>query len=511
MSICHEKIDQINFADSDECLNVQARQTFIAPDESNSEGGCIGVENSDSATSEGTIAGSFMTPMSMNESGDDSPEQCTGPATPRQPTYVYQLPQGYMQLDGSSQVYQQFLNGQQFHQGFNIYSASRGESVGYTPGLLQPMPMNTPFPQPSYHQQVYPIRQSQPPPQNWVRMVPPNNAVPLMTCPGSYPKQHYQAQQTSIEASSMVSTPVFSRYSSPGYPNTYSCINTPVISPVSCTPNPYYMAYPDVPPRLDLVNNNLQSCTLPQKFSCKISKGSRSLLETSASTSETPNKSMKNKPMNSTNAFHMNERPLKNLWWGNLSYDEYNYNGGSNLFITWSGSKADLIKKFRSFNLDIRDVLSTSDDKICNVIFETHPIARKAFTMQNQIRLQIVPPKNSHRIWLRNPSPKFLVEFETKRRLTVRKGRAECHEIVGEILQGCLITVDQLKGHRIRVVSCEGSFMLLGGKIVEMIGVPDKSDQKTPLGWISYRCKYTKELNVVRRSWNCLEDYIYEG
>merc|ERR1719233_2063257 len=99
-----------------------------------------------------------------------------------------------------------------------------------------------------------------------------------------------------------------------------------------------------------------------------------------------------------------------------------------------------------------------------------HPIARKAFTMQKQIGLRSVPPKNSRRIWLRNPSPRFLVKFETKCQLVVKRGKKECHDIVGELLKGCLFSADQLKGHRIRVASCEGSFKFPGGRIVEMKG-----------------------------------------
>ena len=111
-------------------------------------------------------------------------------------------------------------------------------------------------------------------------------------------------------------------------------------------------------------------------------------------------------------------------------------------------------------------------------------------------------------MWMRNPSPKFQVKYETKCRLVVRNGKAECHDIVGKLLKGCSILADQLKGNSIRVVYCEGSFMFPGGKIVEMKGVPNESNEKTSLGWISYRCKYTKQSLVIRRSWNILNDYI---
>jgi len=68
--------------------------------------------------------------------------------------------------------------------------------------------------------------------------------------------------------------------------------------------------------------------------------------------------------------------------------------------------------------------------------------------------------KNSNRIWLRNQSPTFFVKFWTKCRLVVRNRKADCHDIVGELLKGCLTIADQLKGNRIRVICYEGGFMV---------------------------------------------------
>jgi len=304
-------------------------------------------------------------------------------------------------------------------------------------------------------------------------------------------------------ASSTMSTPTLSCYSTPSYSYSmpYANLSTPVMSSASCTPMQLPAPCLDVPPELNL-NQNLQAGTIPQGMSCNINMGpvssgfpklSQIPHETDHSHTETV----------------VPRKTEDDIWPGTCNYVEYQRDGGSNLFITWSGSKAKLVEKLLSYKLGVREVCSTNDENVCNVIFESHPIARKAFTMQDQIRLRIVPPKNSHRIWLRNPSPKFLVKFETKCKLVVRKGKAECHDIVGELLKGCVIVADQLKGHRIRVVSCEGSFMFPGGKIVEMKGVPNKSKEKASLGWVSYRCKYTKESLVTRRSWNELSDYIY--
>jgi len=209
-------------------------------------------------------------------------------------------------------------------------------------------------------------------------------------------------------------------------------------------------------------------------------------------------------------------REVENVWLGNCNYKEYNHNGGSNLFISWKGTDSELLGKLRQCKLKVRTSFRTRDDSIFNVVFENHLNARKAFLMQCEIQLTMVPPRGCGRNWLRNPSPKFLVKFETRCRLVVKKGKAECNNTVGELLmsncqqrKGCAIWVDQLKGHRIRIVSCEGNFMFPNGRVVEMKGVPRGSNRQTSIGWISYRCKYTRESFVTRRSGNTLGEYIY--
>jgi len=203
------------------------------------------------------------------------------------------------------------------------------------------------------------------------------------------------------------------------------------------------------------------------------------------------------------------------LWSGNCDYSEWIEKGGSNLFISWSGTGSELRAKLCHHNLDVRTVRKTSDVEVFNVIFESYMNARKAFLMQREIKLRMIPPKNSRRNWLRNPSRKFWVKFETKYRLVVKKGKAECHDVVGDLLmtdynegKGCIIWADQLKGHRIRIVGCEGNFKFPSGRIVKMKGVPAYSDAK-PLGWISYRSRRAGELFVIRRSGNNIGDYIY--
>jgi len=78
--------------------------------------------------------------------------------------------------------------------------------------------------------------------------------------------------------------------------------------------------------------------------------------------------------------------------------------------------------------------------------------------------------------------------------------------------RGCIFWVDQVKGFRIRVVRFVGRFILPNGRVVDMNEVPseDREGHKS-IQWISYRCKYTKEEWVTRKSGNELGDYVHRG
>jgi len=368
---------------------------------------------------------------------------------------------------------------------------------------------------PTQQQGAYPVQQSYYLPQNWMNVPQSTSALPSIAYPQ---RSNPEIQYASSVPSSAISTPIFSCVSSPGQIRNYGCVKTPQLSSASCSPIHCSMPYPVVPPALDLDQNITQGSMYPQNISCNISSCSvSSFPRTPVSLDAAFSNPTKNNSAPSGNfGFEKTvekmgiveaAREAAMLWNGSLNYEEYKYNGGSNLFITWSGSKTELVDKLQRYRLEVREVLSTSDQNVLNVIFESHPTARKAFTMQQHIRLRMVPPKYSRRSWLRNPAPSFLVKFETKCRLSVRKGKAECHDVVGELLKGCLITADQLKGNRVRVRCCEGSFMFPGGRIVEMKG--KNTAAKASLGWISYRSKHSNESFLIRRSWNSLGQYVY--
>jgi len=213
------------------------------------------------------------------------------------------------------------------------------------------------------------------------------------------------------------------------------------------------------------------------------------------------------------------------IWPGTCTYLESEQNSGSTLFVTWFSSRALLVGRLRHFQFEVKHIHSTSDNSVFNVVFESHACARKAFTMQRTIRVRMVPPKKGYFKWSRNPSPNFLVKYETERPLTIRKGKAETSDTVGVLLPSeskeqkrCFVWADQLKGHCIRIVGCEGSLKYSEGTLVEMKGISNKLEgviqkegRMQSLGWVSYRSKYTNEMFVKRRSGNLLSDYIYRG
>jgi len=499
-------IDRSNFAE-DECgLNVKQRKSLPLNDISSNEGYQNSTEGYTSISSECISARSSCRPMSITgaSAGGESMVQCMIPTTI---PCAYQMPMRQVQS----------VEGQIQHS--NVNPAQMRIPVGYSQVQAQAMLQNIQYSQPLQPQHiVYSTRQSQARVQEWAHM--PNSTATVPYMMPSYAVQNIsELHEVRSVASSVMSTPIFTCFSSPGYANAYGYISTPVLSSAPCTPIPYQMSYNDVPPTLQLHKKSLQAGRITRGMSCNINMGPgkqcssqkeryTSALKTSSKLNTEQPKIAKIRSVSGRVEMRGSWEEEEDLWPGNVDYVECFHKGSSNLFVTWSGSAEKLIEKMRTYKLQVRDVLSTCDDNICNVIFESHPIARKAFTMQKQIGLRSVPPKNSRRLWLRNPSPRFLVKFETKCQLVVRKGKKECHDIVGELLKGCLFSADQLKGHRIRVASCEGNFKFPGGRIVEMKGISNNSEEKASLGWISYRSKYTKEPLVIRRSWHKLVDYV---
>lgn len=508
--------------------NIQGRHNFRSADESScagGSGGSIRIEDYESTCSHCTseiVSGAASITDSSAEGGSVMRNETT--AMSPIADYGYQMPQGYTQRvnhkgyhgvgEYQQQQYSTFPNKQNAVRSFEheLINDERNLFNESVCRALQPRNVKC-LPQ---------IRHSIPQEDTCIRGL--ITAAPYLNSP-SHRFISHEAQETFSVVSSIVNTPILG-YKSPSCGNSFGYITPTLPLPASCGQVQRVMPLLELPPAFDLDDNKSFETTFPEQLYSK-NRGGRA-------TSTHQGCFGAHKPITRTisNAIGSQLMPLNDyllddqllvekmmspcleeensIWRGSLKYEECMDTDRSNLFITWSGPKVELIKKLQNYRYEVLDVLSTSDDRICNVIFGSHPVARKVFTLQQQLRLQMVPPKNSKRNWLRNPSPNFLVNYETQCQLLVKSGKSQSNYIVGELLPGCLISADQVKGHRMRVVGCEGSFMFPGGKIAVVSDIPTKSHEKrVPLGWITYRSKITKKPFITRRSSNRLEDYIF--
>jgi len=195
---------------------------------------------------------------------------------------------------------------------------------------------------------------------------------------------------------------------------------------------------------------------------------------------------------------------------------------GSYLYVTFNEQVSNPEKELERILLKehkfcIEEIRRCGDSNVFSVLFDKHASAKRAFSFQRKIRLRMQPPKYSKRNWFRNPAPNFHVKFETRRRLTVKKGKSTSAKNVGELLmtdakngKGCEIWTDQLKGNRLRIVGFVGRLLLTNGEIIEN-NEPPSGVKKEIVGWISIRSKVTKAEFVDRKSGNSIEEYLYMG
>jgi len=194
----------------------------------------------------------------------------------------------------------------------------------------------------------------------------------------------------------------------------------------------------------------------------------------------------------------------------------FNESDGSFLFVTADNSE---MLKFilQNHRLEVQDIGKTETVGVWVVFFKKHNDARRAFIMQRDIGLRMVPHICSKKSWFKNPSPKFHVVFETRRRVTVKSGKSLLKSNIGYFLmidarreRGCTIWADQLKGHRLRVVGYVGKFMSTDGRIEER-HAPPTMDERKVIGWISTFCSKSKVKFAVRISGNQIQNYLYDS
>jgi len=194
------------------------------------------------------------------------------------------------------------------------------------------------------------------------------------------------------------------------------------------------------------------------------------------------------------------------------NYDEVH--DGSYLFVRTDNPKR-LVSILNERGCYVKDIGKSKTPGVLLVLFQTHKMAKRAFTTQRDIGLQMVPHSCTIKNWWRNPAPNFHVMFENKRRLTVKNGRSIDKMKVGDFLmidarreRGCTIWADQMKGKRLRIVGFVGRFRNMNGCIIER-HAPPSDEEKTVIGWISTVCNKTKIKLVVRLTGNKIEDYVF--
>jgi len=324
---------------------------------------------------------------------------------------------------------------------------------------------------------------------------------------------------------SIVSTPVFGSYYDPNFGNQV------MISPLSkqCYPQSQTITQ-NVVPSYDMppFYLNAQGCSIPSDLNCNINDMTR--MTVPSSIPRQPQLKLEtasaNTHVNIAPPHHINAESLAMkgrdvaIWTKSFGYKEEQHERHSNLYVSWTRTADQLIDALEQKNLEVHSIQSTTIKHLWNVVFDSHSSARKAFTTQRELKIRMVPPRRSKKNWFRNPSPKFLVQYETKCRLDVREGKAVVHDLVGVLLmsrsscqerKGCHIWADQLKGHRIRIVGCVGKFMFPSKRVIDMKEIPPKPVGNEPIGWVSYRNRHTREEYVTRISGNLLQEYIYNG
>jgi len=392
----HENVDGAH----EECeLNVKCRVSFAAADEVVSVEHSNIKEDNGSTSSESTSTALPTRPVSTvagwsfsNQTDQKIPCSSTYEVPQIRPTGagVYQLP---------------LIYNQQFQQGSDFPSVQNWVNA---PVQVQPTLLNLPLTHQLQGQQVYSAHKYLQAPQSLVWLPVSSATVPYIMVAGAYPQQSniesYQVSPSSVVSSS-ASPSVLNSFNTSDCSNVNGCIKTPVASSSSCTPIQHPKTYPNVLPMLNL-DRKLSGGSIPQQISSnnnmdsvpsECPKSADAPAAKCPVSSDALRRQLKNELAENTEKDVKKRKEKENVWLGSCDYVEYLPEGVSNVFITLSGSKAELYEKLQNFKLEVCDILSTSDENVWNVIFESHPMARKAFFWQNLIRLRIVPPKNTHR------------------------------------------------------------------------------------------------------------------
>jgi len=120
-----------------------------------------------------------------------------------------------------------------------------------------------------------------------------------------------------------------------------------------------------------------------------------------------------------------------------------------------------ILSRFEELNISVEDVLS-SDDKPNTyiVVFQNITEAQEALSKADEIGYRLTKK------WPKRPNPKRPIQYKSLKALIIRSGKAFSGKEVGTLEKGKIVTVNQIKGRRARLIE-------------------EKNGETVNLGWVS--------------------------
>merc|ERR1719233_2603349 len=116
-----------------------------------------------------------------------------------------------------------------------------------------------------------------------------------------------------------------------------------------------------------------------------------------------------------------------------------------------------LEEKFADFNYNVEIKRSSTNRKSYIVGFKDRSTALHALARAEAIGFKLSKSR------AKRPSPTYPVKFKALSQLNVRKGKSFNWKIIGEVNKNEVITVNQVKGRRARIVSVQNRKLVKSG------------------------------------------------
>jgi len=86
------------------------------------------------------------------------------------------------------------------------------------------------------------------------------------------------------------------------------------------------------------------------------------------------------------------------------------------------------------------------------IIFQSIKEAKRALSLRSQIGYNLEPYRNDEPRKLMRPTPRNPAEYRVLSKVTIRSGKSLHGEIVGELYKNKIVTINKIKGRRVRII-----------------------------------------------------------